>query len=173
MVRFFSVWSWTQLFLACPPQQVFFFVHSHFYQWTTVWGMPGEQRAHSLCCLQVSPYCENRPHVRSSLRLFWNNRKTTGRPQFQGLFNLFIHLIRNSLLSPSCAISNGTTSVFVFLYYYYLMLNTDLLPMWDAQHYIIPWHLACRLDPEGLAALCRPRKMNKGYLEKLIQRTYT
>lgn len=143
-----------------------FFVQSHFDQWTTVWGMPGEQRAHSLCCLQVSPYCENRPHVRSSLWLFRNNRKTTVEGSFQPLHSRYCKCI----LTPSCcAISNG---FFLKKYYNYLTLTTDLLLMWGARHYIIPCHLACQLDPEGPAVLCRPAKKNKGYLEKLKQPTY-
>lgn len=55
----------------------FYVCHSSFDHRLTVWGMQGEQRAHSAHCLQVSPYCENRPHVRSGLGPFseilqWN-----------------------------------------------------------------------------------------------------
>lgn len=91
------------------PQCIFldriFLCHSNFDQWTTVWGMPGEQRAHSGSSLQVSPYCENRPHVRSA-------SETTGRPQHWGLLSFFIHSIKITFFSCSfCAVSNG----FLFL----------------------------------------------------------
>lgn len=55
----------------------------------------------------------------------------------------------------------------------YLSLNADLLLMWGAQHSILPWHLACQPDPEGLAVLYLPGKRNNRYLEPIKQHNHT
>lgn len=60
-----------------------------------------------------------------------------------------------------------------YFYCNYLSLNADLLLMWDAQHSILPWHLACQLDPESLAVLYLPEKRNNRYLETTKQQSYT
>lgn len=91
--------------------------------------------------------------------------ETTGRPQHWGILIFCIHSIHSSVAL--------FVQFLMAFYLYYNYLNADLLLMWGAQYSILPWHLACLLDPEGLAVLYLPEKRNNRYLETIKQHNYT